>query len=519
MANHHILWADDEIDLLKPHILFLKSKGYDVTTANNGRDAIELAASGDFDLIILDENMPGLTGLETLSEIKVTMPHIPVIMITKSEEEDLMNQALGNKIADYLIKPVNPNQIFLSLKKLLHSGKLVNEQTSSDYRRAFAEISGQIASASCIEDWYQLYSKLTFWEMQLTASDTGMSEMLQMQKTEANTEFAKFVKRNYEDWVGADVPDTSVEGTPLMSPLIIPRKIFPLLDNGEKVFFIVIDNFRLDQWQTIRPILAEYFSYEEDLYCSILPTATQYARNSIFSGLMPLKIAKMFPDLWVDEDEAEGKNLNEAPLIETLFSRYRRKCRFSYNKINDSAAGEKLIADFANLERDIQRAACNLRMAVYILIHRPYNNRRRFLNIRHKAVVRCRCHQNIALLEGMLHVITHFDNARASACFLRTRASTLAEDIAHNIHAQRICRAADANRHPHCQHDRIAIIYQSAALRNLHYRIKYTALRQVPFIMQGFAAPNQVHLPPSTFVRRTQPQSGKPAGASQSYAL
>lgn len=281
MANHHILWADDEIDLLKPHILFLKSKGYDVTTANNGRDAIELAASGDFDLIILDENMPGLTGLETLSEIKVTMPHIPVIMITKSEEEDLMNQALGNKIADYLIKPVNPNQIFLSLKKLLHSGKLVNEQTSSDYRRAFAEISGQIASASCIEDWYQLYSKLTFWEMQLTASDTGMSEMLQMQKTEANTEFAKFVKRNYEDWVGADVPDTSVEGTPLMSPLIIPRKIFPLLDNGEKVFFIVIDNFRLDQWQTIRPILAEYFSYEEDLYCSILPTATQYARNSI----------------------------------------------------------------------------------------------------------------------------------------------------------------------------------------------------------------------------------------------
>ncbi len=350
MANHHILWADDEIDLLKPHILFLKSKGYDVTTANNGRDAIELAASGDFDLIILDENMPGLTGLETLSEIKVTMPHIPVIMITKSEEEDLMNQALGNKIADYLIKPVNPNQIFLSLKKLLHSGKLVNEQTSSDYRRAFAEISGQIASASCIEDWYQLYSKLTFWEMQLTAADTGMSEMLQMQKTEANTEFAKFVKRNYEDWVGADVPDTSVEGTPLMSPLIIPRKIFPLLDNGEKVFFIVIDNFRLDQWQTIRPILAEYFSYEEDLYCSILPTATQYARNSIFSGLMPLKIAKMFPDLWVDEDEAEGKNLNEAPLIETLFSRYRRKCRFSYNKINDSAAGEKLIADFANLE-------------------------------------------------------------------------------------------------------------------------------------------------------------------------
>jgi len=348
-TNHSILWADDEIDLLKPHILFLRSKGYEVSTANSGRDAIEAARTGDFDLIILDENMPGLTGLETLAEIKQTQPDIPVIMITKSEEENLMNQALGNKIADYLIKPVNPNQIFLSLKKILHSGKLVNQQASNDYRKAFAEIGAQIATASTIEDWYQLYSRLTFWEMELTTADTGMAEMLTMQKTEANTEFTKFVKRNYEKWAG---PDTPTENAPLMSPLIMPRKVFPLLDSGEKVFFIVIDNFRLDQWHTIRPILSEYFTYDEELYCSILPTATQYARNAIFSGLMPLKIAKMFPELWVDEDEAEGKNLNEAPLIETLFSRYRRKCRFSYNKINDSAAGEKLITDFANLEQN-----------------------------------------------------------------------------------------------------------------------------------------------------------------------
>lgn len=352
MADYHILWADDEIDLLKPHILFLRGKGYDVSTANNGRDAIDMTRTEHFDLIILDENMPGLTGLETLAEIKQTSPDVPVIMITKSEEENLMNQALGNKIADYLIKPVNPNQIFLSLKKILHSEKLVNEQTSSDYRRAFSEISSQISAASHIDDWYQLYSRLTFWEMELTASDTGMAEMLEMQKSEANTEFSKFIRRNYENWVGPDVPDSTAGDTPLMSPLIFPRKIFPLLDAGEKVFFIVIDNFRLDQWQTIRPILSEYFTCEEDLYCSILPTATQYARNAIFSGLMPLKIAKMFPDLWVDEDEEEGKNLNEAPLIETLFTRYRRKCRFSYNKINDSAAGEKLLAEFSNLENN-----------------------------------------------------------------------------------------------------------------------------------------------------------------------
>lgn len=349
MSNHSILWADDEIDLLKPHILFLRSKGYEISTANNGRDAIDMARTCNFDLIILDENMPGLTGLETLSEIKQILPHTPVIMITKSEEEDLMNQAVGNKIADYLIKPVNPNQIFMSLKKILHSEKLVNEQASSDYRRAFAEISSHIAQASTINDWYELYGRLTFWEMQLTATDSGMSEMLQMQKTEANTEFSKFIKRNYENWIG---PDTPTEAAPLMSPLVMPRKVFPLLDAGEKVFFILIDNFRLDQWHTIRPVLADYFTFDEDIYCSILPTATQYARNAIFSGLMPLKISKMFPDLWVDEDEAEGKNLNEAPLLDTLFSRYRRKCRFSYTKINNSAAGERLISEISNFENN-----------------------------------------------------------------------------------------------------------------------------------------------------------------------
>ncbi len=349
MTNHTILWADDEIDLLKPHILFLRSKGYEVETANNGRDAIDMARAGNYDLIILDENMPGLTGLETLAEIKQYLPHMPVIMITKSEEEDLMNQAVGNKIADYLIKPVNPNQIFLSLKKILHADSLFSQQASNDYRRVFAEISGQISAASTIEDWYSLYSRLTYWEMQLTDTDTGMSEMLSMQKDEANTEFSKFIRRNYERWVS---PESVTEDAPLMSPRVMPEKVFPLLDSDEKVYFIVIDNFRLDQWHILRPILSEYFTYDEGLYCSILPTATQYARNAIFSGLMPLQISKMFPDLWVDEDEAEGKNLNEAPLLDTLFSRYRRKCRFSYTKVNDSGDAERLIADLANLDNN-----------------------------------------------------------------------------------------------------------------------------------------------------------------------
>ena len=343
MSNHTILWADDEIDLLKPHILFLKNKGYDIVTANNGRDALEMVENNHFDLIILDENMPGLTGLETLSRIKQSAPHVPVIMITKSEEENIMNQAIGNKIADYLIKPVNPHQILLSIKKNLHSEQLVSEQATSDYRQEFGRITSLINDSYSIEDWYELYDKLVFWELQLASTDTNMDELLEMQKTEANFAFAKFIKKNYEKWITS-------ESHPLMSHEIFKTKVFPLLDKDEKVFFILIDNFRLDQWRVVKPLLSEYFTFEEDLYCSILPTATQYARNAIFSGLMPLKIAKMFPDLWVDEDEAEGKNLNESPLIATQFDRYRRPCRFSYNKINDSAAGERLLQNFADLE-------------------------------------------------------------------------------------------------------------------------------------------------------------------------
>jgi CheY-like chemotaxis protein len=329
---YNILWADDEIDLLKPHILFLRNKGYNVTTANNGRDALD---------------MPGLTGLETLSLIKQSMPHLPVIMITKSEEENIMDQAVGSKIADYLIKPVNPNQILLAIKKILHSDKLVSEQATRDYRQEFATISQLINSASSIDDWYDLYGKLVYREMELAATDTNMDQLLDMQKVEANSEFGKWVKRNYEKWVERDSDDH-----PLMSNQIFSRKVFPLLDAGEKVFFILIDNFRLDQWRTIQPMLADLFTIEESLYTTILPTATQYARNAIFSGLMPSDIARMFPEFWVDEDEEEGKNLNESPLIATQFERYRRKCRFSYNKINDSAQGERLLRDFAQLENN-----------------------------------------------------------------------------------------------------------------------------------------------------------------------
>ena len=340
MSKEKILWADDEIDLLKPHILFLENKGYEVETVTNGRDAIDMLGSQIFSLIILDENMPGISGLEALQRIKIMQPNVPVIMITKSEEENIMNQAIGGEIADYLIKPVNPMQILSSIKKNLHSDVLIAEKVTGDYQQEFMRISQMINSAQTIEDWYELYSTLVRWELTLSNTDTNMDEMLKMQKVDANNAFAKFVKRNYENWL------TQPEH-PLRSNELFKTKVFPLLDKGEKVCFVVIDNFRLDQWRKVSPLLTDYFNIEsEELYTTILPTATQYARNAIFSGLMPVDIERMFPDLWVDEESEEGKNLNEAPLIQTLLDRYRRKVHFSYTKMNDSAAGERLMQNF-----------------------------------------------------------------------------------------------------------------------------------------------------------------------------
>jgi CheY-like chemotaxis protein len=323
----------------------LRSKGYEPVTVNNGRDALDMVQHQHFDLIILDENMPGLTGLETLQRIKQVVPTVPVIMITKSEEENIMDQAVGNNIADYLIKPVNPNQILLSIKKNLHSERLVAEQATTDYRQEFANIADAINRAETLEDWKSLYEKIVYWDMKLSAAETDMDSLLEMQRVEAETSFYKFVKLNYEDWVG---PNS--QNRPLMSDNIFPKCVFPLLNSGEKLFFILIDNFRWDQWQMVKPLLSEYFTFDERLYTSILPTATQYARNAIFSGLMPDMIARMFPDLWVDEEEEEGKNLNESPLIATLLERYRLNYRLSYNKLNDSVACERLLKDFANLK-------------------------------------------------------------------------------------------------------------------------------------------------------------------------
>ena len=372
MNNGLLLWADDEMELLRAHLLFLEKKGYEVVTVTNGTDAIEECSKRTFDLVLLDEMMPGLSGLETLQRIKEITPQVPVVMVTKSEEEDIMNQAIGQQIADYLIKPVNPNQILLTLKKNIHRREIVTETVQTGYQQQFQQLSMQIMDCRTWDDWTRVYKRLVRWELELSATDSQMTEMLEMQKKEANIGFAKYIKKNYMEWVGTS-PSPSKGGeclrasesgrpsspsgrpggvVPMLSNELFKTKVFPVLNEGEKVFLIVLDNFRYDQWKMLEREIGDLYDIDEDVYCSILPTATQYARNAIFSGLMPVQIAKMFPDLWVDEDEEEGKNLNEGPLIQTQIERYRRKDTFSYHKINTSQEAEKLVQQLASLEKN-----------------------------------------------------------------------------------------------------------------------------------------------------------------------
>lgn len=339
-----ILWVDDEIDLLKPHILFLEAKGYAVTTANNGSDAIDLCNQEFFDIVFLDENMPGISGLEALATIKENHPQLPVVMITKSEEESIMEDAIGSKIADYLIKPVNPNQILLSLKKNLDQRKLVSQKTNFSYQQEFRQLGMQLNGYLDLREWTEVYKKLVFWELELNKiEDQGMSSILSMQKKEANTVFSKFVERNYEDWIAGNQDEITMIHT------LMKDKVAPIMEN-EKVFFLVIDNLRYDQWMVIKPMLSKYFNIEqEEVVMSILPTATHYARNALFAGLLPSEIAKRFPKLWLNENDEGGKNMHEGEFLEANLQRLGKKNKWSYTKITNNEAGKKLVDNFNQL--------------------------------------------------------------------------------------------------------------------------------------------------------------------------
>ena len=347
MTDISILWVDDEIDLLKPHVIFLEDKGYKVATANNGDDALTMIEEGQFDLVFLDENMPGLSGIETLEIIKNSHADLPVIMVTKSEEEDLMDDAIGGKISDYLIKPVNPKQILLSIKKNIDKTRLVSEKITSNYQQDFRNIGMSLSEKLSYEEWAEVHRKLIYWELELgTAKDEGMDEVLRMQKTEANNLFSRKVEASYRKWVNEEGDDG-----PLMSHNLFKDRVFPILENQETIlFFILIDNLRYDQWKVLSPTISEYFRVEEEeIYCSILPTATQFSRNAIFAGMMPSEIEREYPDLWVNDTDEGGKNMHEAAFIEAQLKRHRKDVKFSYSKISNLAKGKKMVENLPNL--------------------------------------------------------------------------------------------------------------------------------------------------------------------------
>lgn len=349
MEKIKILWVDDEIDLLKPHITFLETKGYEVSPASGGVEALELVKNHVYDIVFLDENMPGLSGLEVLGEIKSRHSELPVIMITKSEEEHIMEDAIGSKIADYLIKPVNPNQILLSLKKILDSRRIVGEKTTHQYRQEFMQIGMTLSDRLNSDEWKEVYKKLVYWEMELSKNQTGgMEDILLSQKEEANNLFGRYIERNYRNWIqgkGEDIP--------LFSHMLFKNRIAPSLNGESPVYWIVIDNLRYDQWKAIQPMIQEDFRIDsEEIFYSILPTATQYARNALFAGLMPSEIEKRHPSLWVGEDEEGGKNMHEEELLAEQLKRLGKSIKMSYNKITNLQSGKRLVENMHKLSQN-----------------------------------------------------------------------------------------------------------------------------------------------------------------------
>jgi CheY-like chemotaxis protein len=358
MAIARILWVDDEIESLQSQKMFLENKGYEVHTLTNGFDAVDYVKEHTVDVVLLDETMPGITGIETLAKIKEINHLLPIVMITKNETENLMDEAIGSQISDYLIKPVNPNQVLLSLKKIIDNKRLVAEKTMTAYQQEFRNLFMALSSGPDYNEWMEIYRKLVYWELEMEKSDSPeMQEILKQQKEEANREFFKFVSRNYASWV-----DPRSSEAPIMSNTLFKFKVLPHVEKGIPTIWLVIDNLRMDQWKAIQPIFAESFRIqEEDSFYSILPTATQYSRNAIFGGLMPLEIEKAHPNLWKNDEEEGGKNMHEEELFRAQLKRLKREdIRFSYNKITNSGDAQKLVDHAHNLlDQDISIVVYN----------------------------------------------------------------------------------------------------------------------------------------------------------------
>lgn len=345
MENITILWADDEIDLLKPHIMFLEDKGYTVVPVHSGDEAIDELAHQKIDLVFLDEQMPGLTGIDTLKIIKEHYSQVPVIMITKSEEEHIMDEALGGKISDYLIKPVNPNQILLSVKKHTEARRLVSQQSTMNYQQQFRDIAMQLGDRMGTSEWIDMYRRLVYWDIELAnTDDDNIHSIFQSQRIEANRLFCKYYEQHYLQWLNGE------EEKPLMSTTVLREKLFPLLQEPDPTFLIVIDNFRYDQWKYLQHSIEQYLrTVQDNIYYSILPTTTQFARNAMFAGLMPAEIERKYPNYWINEDEEGYKNQYENELLEEQLRRHGFNIKHSYSKVLNADFGMKLVGNINNM--------------------------------------------------------------------------------------------------------------------------------------------------------------------------
>lgn len=339
MKQNRLLWVDDEIELLRSHIIFLAEKGYLVDTVTNGEDAVSSVKEKNYDLIFLDEMMAGMGGLETLARIKEINSTIPIVMITKNEEESLMNEAIGFKITDYLTKPVNPSQVLLVCKKILEGKKIKGEHAAKDYLQDFNQISNAMLQNLDADEWIEIYLKIVNWDLELDIhSEIGLRQTFIDQKREANKEFSKFVENNYRDWINSSLPSER----PTLTVDILNKYLVNEISSHDNVFFFVLDCMRLDQWLVMEKLLSDYFKIEKSYYYSILPTSTPYARNSLFSGLFPSDIEKYYPQLWQGNDDDENSmNKYEKELLQLFLDRKKIKLKndLKYIKIIDPEVG------------------------------------------------------------------------------------------------------------------------------------------------------------------------------------
>ncbi|HLR76802.1 MAG TPA: response regulator [Balneolaceae bacterium] len=341
--SNQILWADDEIDQLEPHLIFLKNKGFQVTPITNGEDAISLIQERAYDLVFLDEQMPGMDGLATLNRIKTIQPTLPVVMITKSEEESIMEDAIGGKISDYLIKPVNPNQILLTIKRILEHRRIQTEKSAQKYLRSFNNISDRINAETNWREWIRIYKHLTRWDIDLQRGDESLRQVLSDQYKQANREFGHFVEQQYKQWL-----QNGYNERPPLSVDIVKQFVLPHIESGQKTLFIVIDCMRYDQWLLFEDILAEFYHIDIDFHYSILPTATPYSRNAIFSGLYPRQIERYYPNLWSQDEDEHSLNQFEAELLARQLKKQKADINFKYEKVLNTGDGNRLIRNLSN---------------------------------------------------------------------------------------------------------------------------------------------------------------------------